>query len=177
MWILILYKNLKINIPNYHIMKKSNIIGLDETDCKTIAEKLNILLANYSIFYQNTRGSHWNIKGDQFFTLHPKFEELYNNLVLKIDEIAERILTLGATPAHNYSEYLQVSTIKESQEVSDGSKSVDIILNSLKIVIALQRELLDISDKANDEGTNSLMSDYITEQEKEVWMYKAYLGK
>lgn len=158
-------------------MNNSNIIGLNEKNCQTIAEKLNVLLANYSIFYQNTRGAHWNIKGDQFFTLHPKFEELYNNLVLKIDEIAERILTLGATPNHNYSDYLKVSTIKESQEVSDGTKFVENILDSFKTVISLQRELLDITDEAGDEGTNSQMSDYITEQEKEIWMYNAYLGK
>ncbi|MEA1849868.1 Dps family protein [Chryseobacterium sp. MHB01] len=158
-------------------MKNANIIGLQEDDCQKIAEKLNVLLANYSIFYQNTRGSHWNIKGDQFFTLHPKFEELYNNLVLKIDEIAERILTLGSTPAHNYSDYLKVATIKESLEVNDATKSVENILNSFKVVIDLQRELLDITDQAGDEGTNSQMSDYITEQEKEVWMYNSYLGK
>jgi starvation-inducible DNA-binding protein len=158
-------------------MKNANIIGLQEEDCQKIAEKLNVLLANYSIFYQNTRGSHWNIKGDQFFTLHPKFEELYNNLVLKIDEIAERILTLGSTPAHNYSDYLKVATIKESLEVNDATKSVENILNSFKVVIDLQRELLDITDQAGDEGTNSQMSDYITEQEKEVWMYNSYLGK
>lgn len=158
-------------------MKNAALIGLNEADCRKIAEKLNILLANYSVFYQNTRGSHWNIKGEQFFTLHPKFEELYNNLVLKIDEIAERILTLGATPAHNYSDYLAVSTIQESKEVTDGNKSVEIILNSFKVVIDLQRELLDITDKAADEGTNSQMSDYITQQEKEAWMYNSYLGK
>lgn len=121
--------------------------------------------------------AHWNIKGDQFFTLHPKFEELYDNLVLKIDEIAERILTLGAVPAHNYSDYLAVSSIKESKEVSNGTNCVENILASFKIVIDLQRELLDISDEAGDEGTNSQMSDYITEQEKEVWMYNSYLGK
>ena len=158
-------------------MKNAALIGLKEADCKKISEKLNVLLANYSVFYQNTRGSHWNIKGEQFFTLHPKFEELYNNLVLKIDEIAERILTLGATPAHNYSDYLAVSTIKESKEVTDGNKSVEIILNSFKVVIDIQREHLDNTDKAGDEGTNSQMSDYITEQEKEVWMYNSYLGK
>ena len=116
-------------------MKNSSIIGLKEADCKKIAEKLNVLLANYSVFYQNTRGAHWNIKGNQFFTLHPKFEELYNGLVLKIDAIAERILTLGAAPAHNYSEYLKVSTIKESSEVSDANKCVEGILASFKIVI------------------------------------------
>lgn len=158
-------------------MKKSNLIGLKKEDCTAIAEKLNVLLANYSIFYQNTRGAHWNIKGDQFFTLHPKFEELYDNLILKIDAIAERILTLGATPTHNYSDYLKASTIKESKEVSDGNKCVENILDSFRVVIGLQRELLDISGDAGDEGTNSLMSDYITEQEKEIWMYSAYLGK
>lgn len=157
-------------------MKNSNIIGLNEADCQKIAEKLNILLANYSVFYQNTRGAHWNIKGDQFFTLHEKFEELYTGLGAKIDEIAERILTLGYAPQHNFSEYIKVSIIKESQEVSDGRKCVEIILDSLKAVIELQRELLDITDEANDEGTNGLMSGYITEQEKEAWMYKAYLG-
>jgi starvation-inducible DNA-binding protein len=158
-------------------MKNSNIIGLKDSDCKQISEKLNLLLANYSIFYQNTRGAHWNLKGSEFFTLHPKFEELYNNLVLKIDEIAERILTLGSTPNHNYSGYLKHSTIKESNEVSDGIKGVENILDSFKIVIDLQRELLDVTKKAGDEGTNSQMSDYITEQEKEVWMYNSYLGK
>ncbi|WP_234111436.1 MULTISPECIES: Dps family protein [Chryseobacterium] len=158
-------------------MKNSNIIGLKETDCAKIAEQLNILLADYSVFYQNTRGAHWNIKGEQFFTLHPKFEELYNNLVLKIDEIAERILTLGGVPNHNYSDYLKLSSIKESKEVSDATKCVENILASFKIIIDLQRDLLDLTEKAGDEGTNSQMSDYITEQEKEVWMYNSYLGK
>ena len=158
-------------------MNNPKIIGLNPDDCTNIAEKLNSLLANYSLFYQNTRGAHWNIKGDQFFTLHPKFEELYNNLVLKIDEIAERILTLGATPSHNYSDYLRNSAIKESLEVSDATRCVENILQSFKTIIDLQRELLAITEEAGDEGTNSQMSDYITEQEKEVWMYNSYLGK
>lgn len=158
-------------------MKNTNFIGLKETDCKKIAEKLNILLANYSIFYQNTRGAHWNIKGNDFFTLHIKFEELYDGLVLRIDEIAERILTLGATPNHNFTDYQKLSTIKESKEVTDGNKCVINILESFKIVIDLQRELLEVTEKAGDEGTNAQMSGYITEQEKLVWMYNAYLGK
>lgn len=158
-------------------MKNTQILGLQEESSKLIAEKLNVLLANYSVFYQNTRGAHWNIKGEQFFTLHPKFEELYNSLVLKIDEIAERILTLGATPCHNYSDYLKVSTIQESQEVSDATKCVEQILEAFKTVINLQREILEIAGEAGDEATNSQMGDYITEQEKEVWMYNAYLGK
>lgn len=158
-------------------MEVINQIGLDTNKSKLLAGKLNILLANYSMFYQNTRGYHWNIKGDKFFELHLKFEELYNNLLLKIDETAERILTLGYTPIHSYSDYKMISRIKESIEVSDGKKAVEDVLEALKEIITLQRELLNLSENANDEGTNSLMSDYIREQEKLVWMYSAFLNE
>lgn len=157
-------------------MKTKNAIGLDKTKSDLLAEKLNVLLGNYSIFYQNTRGLHWNIKGDKFFELHIKFEELYNDLLLKIDEIAERILTLGHSPVHNYSEYKKTSLLKESKKITDGNEGVSLILESFKTIITLQRELLDLSEKANDEGTNSLMSDYLRAQEKLVWMYSAYLN-
>jgi starvation-inducible DNA-binding protein len=158
-------------------MKNLNAIGLDSKKSAALAEKLNDLLANYSTFYQNTRGYHWNIKGQKFFELHVKFEELYNDLLLKIDEVAERILTLGHTPKHNYSTYLTTSKIVESNQVSDGIKAVEDILNSYKITISLQRELLALSADADDEGTNALMSDYIREQEKSVWMYSSFLSK
>lgn len=158
-------------------MKKTNAIGLDTHKSEELAALLNKLLANYSIFYQNTRGYHWNIKGEKFFELHLKFEELYNNLLLKIDEVAERILTLGYAPNHRYSDYMKVSVIKESTQVSNGMKAVENILSSFKGIISLQRELLDLSAEAGDEGTNALMSDYIREQEKLVWMYSAFLNK
>ena len=158
-------------------MKTTNAIGLENNNAKQLAEKLNELLANYSVFYQNTRGSHWNIKGEKFFELHLKFEELYNDLLLKIDEVAERILTLGHSPNHNYSDYTRISKITESKEVSDGIKSVTNILESFKILITLQRELLILSAEAGDEGTNAQMSDYVRAQEKLVWMYSAFLNK
>jgi starvation-inducible DNA-binding protein len=154
-----------------------NQIGLDEAKCKKLADLLNELLANYSIFYQNTRGYHWNIKGEKFFELHLKFEELYNDLFLKIDEVAERILTLGYSPGHNYSGYRQVSKVKESTQVSDGMKAVAEVLDSFKVIITLQRTLLSLSADAGDEGTNALMSDYIRAQEKLVWMYSSFLNK
>lgn len=158
-------------------MKNLNAIGLDNSKASQLAEKLNELLANYSIFYQNTRGYHWNIKGEKFFELHVKFEELYNDLFLKIDEVAERILTLGLTPAHNYSDYRTNSKIVESGQVSDGLKAVGEILNAFQIIIILQREILQLSADAGDEGTNALMSDYIRLQEKLVWMYSSFLNK
>ena len=156
--------------------KKQSAIGLDKAKSKQLADKLNILLANYQLFYINDRGFHWNIKGDKFFELHAKFEELYTDLQVKNDEIAERILTLGYTPFHSYSDYLKNSTIKEKTNISDGNEAVSEILNAFEVIITLQREILELSADANDEGTNALMSDYIREQEKLVWMYSAYLA-
>lgn len=158
-------------------MKNTNAIGLDKAKSEKLAKKLNVLLANYSLFYQNMRGFHWNIKGDKFFELHLKFEELYNDLLLKVDEVAERILTLGAAPEHNYSQYNKISSITESAKVSDGTRAVEQVLASFKTVISLQREILDLAADAGDEGTNALMSDYIRLQEKQVWMYSAFLKK
>jgi starvation-inducible DNA-binding protein len=158
-------------------MENLNKIGLDKEKSKQLAENLNQLLANYSMFYQNTRGYHWNIKGEKFFELHLKFEELYNDLFLKIDEVAERILTLGHIPNHKFSDYKTASKITESNQVNDGIKAVEDILYSFKTIITMQRELLALSAEADDEGTNALMSDYIRAQEKTIWMYSAYLNK
>ena len=153
----------------------TNAIGIEKKKAEKLAKQLNLLLANYSLFYQNTRGFHWNIKGGNFFELHLKFEELYNDLLLKVDEVAERILTLGYTPEFKYSAYSKISTIKESELLTDGLKSVENILSSFKNIIELQREILTLAADANDEGTSALMSDYIRFQEKQVWMYSAYL--
>lgn len=158
-------------------MATLNSIGLDAAKSKKLAAKLESLLANYSVFYQNTRGYHWNIKGEKFFELHLKFEELYNDLLLKIDEVAERILTLGFSPDHRFSQYRTQAAIKESKQVSDGVRAVRDIVQSLGAIIALQREILALSADAGDEGTNALMSDYIRAQEKLVWMYSAFLKK
>lgn len=157
-------------------MNKTNQIGLDTVKTKQLAEKLNNLLANYQIFYINARGFHWNIKGEKFFELHAKFEELYNDVFVKIDEIAERILTLGHTPLHTFSGYVSSASIKEAANVSDGTEAVRSVLAGFTVLIEAQRELLTLSGEAEDEGTNSLMSDYIRQQEKMVWMYSAYLG-
>lgn len=157
-------------------MATKNQIGLDKAKSKALADDLNKLLADYMMFYQNTRGLHWNIKGEKFFELHLKFEELYTNLLLKVDEVAERILTLGATPLHTFDDYKNIAKIKSVKDVSDGKKGVQTILDAFEIIIVRQRELLNLSADAGDEGTNALMSDYIREQEKLVWMYSAYLN-
>ena len=154
-----------------------NPIGLDKKKTEKLSAKLNALLADYMLFYQNTRGLHCNIKGEKFFELHLKFEELYTNLLLKVDEVAERILTLGATPLHTFEDYIKSSSLKSGKNISSPREAVKLILDSFQTLLIKQRALLDLSSEANDEGTNALMSDYIREQEKFVWMYSAYLNK
>lgn len=156
-------------------MADLNRIGLDTAKSEELSALLNDLLANYSTFYQNTRGYHWNISGDKFFELHVKFEELYNDLFLKIDEVAERILTLGGVPNHKLTDYLGSTKIPESNEVTNGRKAIEQILSAFQILLTKQRHILELSGNINDEGTNAQMSDYIREQEKLVWMYSAYL--
>ena len=152
-----------------------NLIGIDQSQAKELSEKLNRLLADYQLFYQNLRGLHWNIKGKEFFELHVKFEELYNDAVIKVDEIAERILTLEAEPFHTFSDYLENSQIKEEKSITNGSEGIKIIVKNFSTIIVLEREILSLAGEAQDEGTVSLMSDYISQTEKTLWMLNSYL--
>lgn len=152
-----------------------NAIGLNEEYAQKLADKLNVLLANYQLFYINARGFHWNITGSNFFELHIKFEELYNDALLKIDEVAERILTLGHTPLHTFVDFTSTSEIAQAKNVSDGMEAVQKVLDGFKTLLKIEREVHQLAGESNDEGTGALMSDYIREQEKLVWMYSAYL--
>jgi starvation-inducible DNA-binding protein len=152
-----------------------NLIGIDKVQAAKLIVKLNDLLANYQLFYQNLRGLHWNIKGKEFFELHLKFEELYNDAVIKVDEIAERILTLEGEPLHTFSDYLKTAEIKEEKNVIVGKQGVEIILKNFTALIAKERIILKLASDANDEGTVSLMSDYISQTEKTLWMLNSYL--
>ncbi|MEL6634742.1 MAG: Dps family protein [Bacteroidota bacterium] len=154
-----------------------NRIGLNADGSKKLADLLNDLLANYSILYQNTRGYHWNIRGTNFFELHEKFEQLYNDLFEKIDEVAERILTLGYSPGHKFTAYLEVSRVEESNQVIKGVTAVEEIIAAFQVLLTKERNILQFATDMNDEGTSALMSDYIRAQEKLVWMYFAYLDQ
>ena len=107
-------------------------IGLDTAKSEELAAKLNELLATYQVFYTNVRGYHWNIKDVNFFELHAKFEEIYTDLVEKVDEVAERILTLGYTPNNAFSQYLSHSRIKEDIAVSTAVACLRGTLEGLK---------------------------------------------
>lgn len=156
---------------------KYNSLGLDVQKTEAIVHQLNTLLANFQTYYQNLRGIHWNIRGKRFFDLHVKFEELYTDANLKVDMIAERVLTLGGTPLHTFNDYIAKTTVPVGKNVSNDEASVQLVVDSLSELLKIERNILEMSGDANDEGTNSMMSDFISEQEKTIWMMKAWLDQ
>ncbi|MDE0872161.1 MAG: DNA starvation/stationary phase protection protein [Flavobacteriales bacterium] len=151
-------------------------IGLNPQSALELAKGLNDLLADLQIFHQNVRGFHWNIRGNDFFELHFKFEELYTDLQIKIDEVAERILTLDARPLHDFEDYLKTSDVPVIKDITNGSEAMRHCVAAFSVLLVRERAILQLSSQSSDEGTNALMSDYIREQEKQVWMFRAYLG-
>ncbi|MEN8788055.1 MAG: Dps family protein [Flavobacteriaceae bacterium] len=156
---------------------KLNSIGLSAELSAQLSEDLNVLLANFQQYYQNLRGIHWNIRGKSFFDLHVKFEELYTDANLKVDEVAERILTLGGVPFHTFEDYKEYSSVPVGKNISRDEEAIRLIVASLTELLILERQILSASDEAGDEGTNAMMSDFITEQEKTVWMMRAWLNE
>jgi len=139
-----------------------------------MVDKLNSLLSNYQVFYQNLRGFHWNISSPSFFELHVKFEELYTNANLAVDEIAERILTLEGKPLHTFEDYLKHSSVKPAKNMIKAKETVSETISNITTLIEIERAALAMAGEMNDEGTDALMSDYIREQEKIVCMLRAY---
>lgn len=140
-----------------------------------MVKKLNVYLSNVQITYMNVRGYHWNIVGRQFFALHEKFEEIYNSLNEMADEIAERILMLDGKPLHSFSEYIRVSLVKERLNLCSAEDTVKALLEDTEKLLEIERDLLSAASDNDDEGTVSLISDYIGEQEKMIWMFNALL--
>ena len=156
-------------------MKTLNYIKLNESGVANVVSALHQLLADFQVYYTNLRGFHWNIKGHGFFVLHEKFESMYDDAAEKVDEIAERILMLGGVPENKFSEYLKVARVKEVSGVSCGDEALKNILDKYGHLIGEERKLLSLASGAGDEATVALMSDYLKEQEKLVWMLVEYL--
>src|SRR5690606_17817128 len=108
-----------------------NHLGLPATETKETIELLNGLLANFQVYYQNLRGLHWNIRGKRFFDLHAKCEELYNQAQLLIDEIAERVLTLGGTPLHSVDDYSKNNKLKVGKNINNDEEAVELVIKSV----------------------------------------------
>lgn len=154
-----------------------NYLNLDEKKVETVVKDLNVLLADYHLYYQKLRNFHWNIIGKSFFDLHQKFEEMYEDAKLKVDEIAERILTLRHQPVSNFSDYLKNSNIKESSSNIQDVEMVKILLKDHGTILKQMRTVIKTAEKAGDEGTIDLVGAYIRELEKVSWMLETWVMK
>jgi starvation-inducible DNA-binding protein len=154
-----------------------NYIGLNEKKVTRTVNDLNRLLSNYHVYYQNLRNFHWNVQGQNFFMLHEKFEEMYNDAREKIDEIAERILTLRHIPLSRMSDYLSMSDLEESTILQDDVDMVDKILQDHEQLIRIMREVMESADDSNDEGTIDLIGGFLENLEKTSWMLDAWRAR
>lgn len=153
-----------------------NYLNMNQQKVETTAKELNILLANYHLYYQKLRNFHWNIVGGSFFDLHAKFEEMYNDALTKIDEIAERVLTLRFQPVSNYSDYIQMSSVKESKSELTDKEMVKTLLGDHAILIEQLKKVGKAAEDAGDEGTVDMVGSYIRDLEKISWMLDAYIA-
>lgn len=152
-------------------------LNLDKKKTSATAKDLNVLLADYHLYYQKVRNFHWNVVGHNFFDLHIKFEEMYEDAKTKIDEIAERILTLRHQPTSNLSDYLEMSSIKEDSEDTKDSDMVKKLLADHGKLLTQMRKVVDTAEKADDEGTIDMIGAYIGHIEKISWMLDAWSMK
>ncbi len=141
-----------------------------------LVKVLNQLLADYQVYYHNLRGFHWNLKGQLFFQLHDKFEELYREASETIDEIAERIRALDATPLHTLEDYFQQAQLTSAKNISNGEEASATALKNSQVLLHDLNDALSLAEEFKDEATITLVSDLITETEKRNWMLKAFLG-
>eukprot|EP01003_Olkasia_polycarbonata_P002091 NODE_1443_length_540_cov_65.871690_g1366_i0.p1 GENE.NODE_1443_length_540_cov_65.871690_g1366_i0~~NODE_1443_length_540_cov_65.871690_g1366_i0.p1 ORF type:complete len:153 (+),score=12.30 NODE_1443_length_540_cov_65.871690_g1366_i0:54-512(+) len=150
---------------------------LDTSKYSETIDNLNNLLANYAIYYQNLRSMHWKVTGLHFFTLHAKFEEEYNDAQEMVDEIAERILSLGGKPKSRFSVYINESEITEFDEFIDAESSINFLVENIETLLEKENKILEMASENNDEGTADLMTMLISKQEKNLWMFRATISK
>ena len=151
-----------------------NYLNIDNQKVLQVVSELNVLLADYHVHYQKLRNFHWNILGKNFFDLHNRFEEMYNDTRVKIDEVAERIVTLKYHPISKLSDYIEVSRIKESSHLLTDEEMVADIINDNKIILEQLGKIIERATKAKDEGTVDMIGAYIRELEKSIWLLNAW---
>lgn len=148
-------------------------IGISEQDRNTIAEGLKKLLADSYTLYLQTHNFHWNVVGPQFRELHLMFEEHYTELAVAVDDIAERIRTLGVNAPGTYKAFAQLSSIEEVEGVPEAKQMVSILLEGHEQVVRTCRDALKQAQDADDESTAALVSDRMRVHEKTAWMLRA----
>lgn len=152
-------------------------LGFSKPETAVIVNALNQLLANYQVHYQKLRNYHWNVVGSDFFDIHEKFEDQYNEAKENIDEIAERIRVFGYTPMSNLREYLANSEIKETGSDLSGMEMVDEILRDFEILLSYMVDVADAAIDAGDVGTEDMINSFIKKMEKSHWMFTAFANK
>lgn len=142
-----------------------------------LIEMVNKQVANWSVLYIKLHNYHWYVKGPHFFTLHEKFEELYNEASQYIDELAERLLSIGGQPVATMKEILEMSSVKEANGNENAEEMVASISNDFSILIGELKEGMKVAEEADDEATGDMLLGIHQSLEKHNWMLKSFLGK
>jgi len=149
-------------------------LGFTKMETAELVKTMNVLLANYHIHYQKLRNYHWNVKGADFFDIHEKFEEQYNESIENIDLIAERIRVFGYTPMSTLKEYLETSEIKETGTDLTGMEMVAEILRDFEVLLSYMVNVADAAIDVGDVGTEDMINSFIKKMEKSHWMFTAF---
>ena len=139
-------------------------------------KELNKQVATWSVMYTKLHNYHWYVKGPTFFTLHAKFEELYNEATLHMDEIAERLLTLGGKPTATLKEHLELSVVKEATGKETTEQMVGTIVKDFDTIMKSLKKGMDEAAKDEDDMTEDLLNAIYQSIEKHQWMLNAFLG-
>jgi starvation-inducible DNA-binding protein len=151
-------------------------IGLDEEQRKAIALGLERVLADTYTLYLQTHNFHWNVTGPMFQTLHALFQTQYNELWLAVDDVAERIRTLGEPAPGTYAKLAALTRIEEHPGVPEAMEMVRLLVKGHETVVKTIREVLPLSQGAADESTTSLLTDRLLIHEKTAWMLRSLIG-
>ncbi|RAV15547.1 Dps family protein [Paenibacillus contaminans] len=138
-------------------------------------KELNRQLASWSVMYVKLHNYHWYVNGPQFFTLHAKFQELYEEAALHVDEIAERILALQGRPIATMKEYVDTSSITEASGTEKAEQMVEAIANDFTTLIGELKKAMQIAQELGDETTSDMLLAIHTGLEKHVWMLRSFL--
>jgi starvation-inducible DNA-binding protein len=148
---------------------------LDAAARKKIAAAASKLLADSYTLYLKTHNYHWNVKGPMFTTLHTLFETEYLELALAVDEIAERIRSLGHPAPGSYTAFAKLSKVKEAVEVPVATKMIEDLVTDQALLISSAKDLFDVASAADDQGTSDLATRRIQVHEKNAWMLRSHL--
>lgn len=148
----------------------------NKTNVDSIEKMLNLQVANLNVLYVKLHNYHWYVKGENFFSLHEKFEELYDDVTLKMDEVAERLLSLKGSPAATMKEYLEIATIQEASGKEDTRGMVQTLLEDFATLSEELSEGIELAEKNGDQPTGDIFIKIRNDFEKSAWMLRAFLG-